>query len=423
MRVATTSHDVENGNGGSATAAGDWGARDADLQPSICLVGPGWRFTSGISYYTCLFANSLADGHQASVIQLRQLIPRFLYPGKEHVARHRPDATYSEGIPVFDGVNWWWGLSIARSIAFMRAQRPRVVVMQWWTAATLHTYLVLALVARILGARVVLDMHESQDPGEASFRLLRSVGRRGLGLLMRVADGAMVHSKADQQLLTEAYNTRNLRIVVAPLGPFDQYVEDADDESIGVLIETVKSAPRPRVTNLLFFGLIRPYKGLEDLLTAFECMSDDEAAEFWLTIVGETWELDPSRLIEASRRRDRITLVNSYVPDGVVAAAFSHADVVVLPYRRSSGSATLQVAMSRGLPVVVTDVGGLSEAVEDYEGAVLVRAGDATELRRGIVKARSMAGRAYANPRSWTDSANALLEAAGIRCGTEQRVQ
>ena len=382
---------------------------------SVCLVGPGWRFTSGISYYTCRFANALAEDYETSVIQLRQLLPRVFYPGKERVAQHQPDASYREDVPVFNGINWWWGLSLVRSMIFLGSHRPRVLVLQWWTLATLHTYLVLALVSRIFGARLVIDMHESQDPGEASFGVLRLCGQWGLGLLLRTVDGVIVHSEADQKALSEIHDTRKLAIAVAPLGPFDQYMEDGADEVDVELVESVRSAPRPGVINLLFFGLIRPYKGLEDLLAAFESMPDHVAASYWLTIVGETWEMDPSTLIENSCRRDRITFVNKYVPDRVVAAAFGHADVVVLPYRRSSGSAALQVAMSWGLPVVVTDVGGLSEAVKGYAGAVSVPPGDARQLMDGIVKARSLAGQEYASPRSWRESSNALLEAAGLR--------
>ena len=151
-------------------------------------------------------------------------------------------------------------------------------------------------------------------------------------------------------------------------------------------ISAVTAAPRDGTVNLLFFGTIRPYKGLESLLRVFSGLTPHEASGLWLTVVGETWEgcTEPARLVAASPYRDRISFVNDYVPDEVVSAAFGHADVVVLPYRRSSSSGPLHVAMNWGLPVVVTRVGGLPEAAAGYQGAVFVAPGDDNELRDGI---------------------------------------
>lgn len=383
----------------------------------ICIVGPGWRFTSGISYYTCRLANAFADQHNVSVIQLRQLLPKLFYPGRKRVGQHRTAMTLPADVAVFDGVDWWWGHSLFQALSFMRANRPRMLVLEWWTAATFHTYLVLALMARLLGARVVLEMHETQDPGEANLALMRRYGRWGLGLLLRITHGCVLHSKADQRLLEESYDSANLRIAIAPHGPFDQYRTTVEEGFVDeVAIAAVRKAPRPAVVNLLFFGLIRPYKGLEDLVGVYNGLSEEEVAGLWLTVVGETWDgcNEPARLIETSPHRDRITFVNEYVPDEVVAAAFGHADVVILPYYRSSSSGTLHVAMSWGLPVVVTSVGGLPEAADGYEGAIFVPPGDPAMLKVAIKKAAQMVGLRFPDPRNWAETLDALLYAADV---------
>jgi glycosyltransferase involved in cell wall biosynthesis len=170
------------------------------------------------------------------------------------------------------------------------------------------------------------------------------------------------------------------------------------------------------VTNLLFFGTIRPYKGLEELLEVFNGLTRQEASGLWLTVVGETWEkcTEPARLIAASPHRERITFVNDYVADEVVSAAFAHADVVVLPYRRSSSSGPLHVAMSWGLPVVVTRVGGLPEAADGYEGAIFASPGSRQDLRAAIEQGVKLAGQRFPDPREWAQSASALLCAAGL---------
>jgi glycosyltransferase involved in cell wall biosynthesis len=377
---------------------------------SVCLVGPGWRFTSGVSYYTCRLANAFSDRHDVSVVQIRRLLPRRFYPGRSRVGATRSSMNYRATVDVFDGIDWWWGSSIIRAVSFVKARRPEVLLLQWWTAATLHTYLLLAVVGRALGSTVVLEMHESQDPGESTYYLARCYGQLGLRLMLRLSHRVLVHSESDRNLLEQAVSLRDLPVLVARHGPYDQYQQIAltgEDAAVAL----VQTAPRPAVVNLLSFGLIRPYKGLEDLLCAFGGLTDDEAAGFWLTVVGETWENcgSISGLIEQNPHRDRITFVNEYVPDSVVVAAFRHADVVVLPYRRSSSSGVLHVAMSFGLPVVLTNVGGLPEAAEGYGGAVFVLPHDPGSLREGIVRAALMAGQRFSDRRDWDEVIEAAL--------------
>ena len=149
-------------------------------------------------------------------------------------------------------------------------------------------------------------------------------------------------------------------------------------------------------------------------MRVFSGLSREEAAGLWLTVVGEPWDgcTEPARLMAASPHRDRITFVNRYVPDEVAAAAFAHADVVILPYRRSSSSGILHVAMSCGLPVVVASTGGLPEAARGYQGAVFVPPGDQAGLKAGIMQAIQLAGRSFRDPRSWDETVGAILAAA-----------
>ncbi len=395
-------------------------AADGGTPLSVCLVGPGWRFTSGISYYTCRLANSMAaDQCDTSVILIRRLLPRLLYPGKRRVGLKRASMEYRPDISVFNGVDWWWGTSLPRAIRFLRARRSKVLLLEWWTVATLHTYLVLAFAARIAGVRVVVEMHELQDPGEAGFALARSYGRVGLRALLRLAHGCIVHSKADQELFEASYGPMNVRVALAPHGPYDQYRDprESGDPAVAAAVAAVRQAPKSDdVVNLLFFGLIRPYKGLEDLLGVFNALPREEAERLWLTVVGETWEgcTEPAQLIADSPHRDRITFVNEYVPDEVVGAAFAHADVAVLPYRRSSSSGILHVAMSCGMPIVVTRVGGLPEAASGSAGAVFIPPGDPAMLKEGLMKAAALVGQKFPDPRSWHDTVTAVRVAASV---------
>jgi glycosyltransferase involved in cell wall biosynthesis len=357
------------------------------------------------------------DQCDTSVILLRRLLPRLLYPGKRRVGLKRASMEYRSDISIFDGIDWWWGSSLLRAVRFLRSRHSKVLLLEWWTAATLHTYLLLAIVARAAGMRVVIELHELQDPGEAGLALARGYGRWGLRALIRLAHGCIVHSKADWQLFESNYGPMDMRVALVPHGPYDQYrdLQESGDPGISAALAAVRTAPKSDgVVNLLFFGLIRPYKGLEDLLRVFNALPREEAERLWLTVVGETWEgcTEPAHLIATSPYADRITFVNEYVPDEVVGAAFAHADVAVLPYRRSSSSGILHVAMSWGLPIVVTSVGGLPEAANGYAGAVFVPPADPVTLKEGLKKATALAGQKFSDPRSWHDTVEAVRMAA-----------
>ena len=84
---------------------------------------------------------------------MRRLLPRRLYPGKARVGSQLADLRYDDSVRVLDGVDYFWWPSLFRAFRFLLRERPDVVVFEWWSATVLHTYLALAAVARLLGAR------------------------------------------------------------------------------------------------------------------------------------------------------------------------------------------------------------------------------------------------------------------------------
>jgi glycosyltransferase involved in cell wall biosynthesis len=368
----------------------------------VLVVGSGTHFISGVSHYTRYLAMELAERTPVSVILMRKLIPRALYPGRARVGDTLTDQDYPPEMQVFDGIDWYWLPSMLQALRFLRRHRPEVVLFQWWTGAVLHSYVLIALAARLQGARIIIEIHEIQDTGEARMAPVRSYVQRFGRWLMGMADAYLVHSEFDRVALGMSFPIGQRRVRVVRHGPFSHYAVD-------------ESTPLREVSddmcNILFFGTIRPYKGLEDLVQAFELLVS-EGEPCWLTVVGETWEdwTQPIEMIERSKHRDRITLVNYYVPDAEVSRWFAGADVVSLPYRRSSASGPLHLTMDAGLPVVVTDVGGLGEATKSYDGAVLVPAADPSSLCDGLRRAMALQGRRFDDKSSWADNADAVLE-------------
>ena len=357
----------------------------------VCVVGAGTRFLSGISYYTHQLASVLAERYPVSVLLVRQMIPRRLYPGAARVGQRLTDISYPDGVDVLDGIDWFWGLSALRGILFLIRHRPRFVVMQWWTGAVLHSWLLLAIVARLVRAQLVIEFHEVQDVGEQVLPLAGGYVNVGLPLLLRLSSAAVVHSDFDRIAIEKRYGSLSGEVVRIPHGPYTLPLRS-------VVTPTPESPCR-----LLFFGVIRPFKGLDDLVHAFNSLSPQEIDKLHLTVIGETWEgfIQPNRLIEGSPYRDRITFVNRYVTDGELAAALDGTNAVVLPYHRSSSSGPLQMAMGCGLPVVVTSVGGLVEAAQGYDGALFIPPRDVGALADALRQVSALRGRRFPAPCDW----------------------
>jgi glycosyltransferase involved in cell wall biosynthesis len=358
---------------------------------------------SGISVYTVHLANSLAKRQRVSMMTMRRLLPVRLYPGRTRVGAALTQLTPVPGVERFDGVDWYWLPSIFGAAWFVIRQRPKVAIFQWWTGTVLHSYIALAVLIKLLGGRVVVEFHEVLDTAELKLPLANAYVKAAGPLLMRLANAFTVHSEFDRHLVATSWHaTRHRPVYVLPHGPYDHY--DANDDLTG----PIREAP-PGVCNILFFGVIRPFKGLEHLVEAFEAIPEAEIGSYWLTVVGETWEgwTLPAELIERSPRRERITLTNRYVTDAELRGYLEGADAVALPYLRSSLSGPLHVAMTYGLPVVMTNVGGNVEAADGYKGIVLVPPGDPAALLRAIRKLPGMTGTRYVHPHKWSDTADA----------------
>src|SRR6202034_71026 len=101
-------------------------------------------------------------------------------PGAARAGADVTDAAYPDPLPVYDGVDWYWGRSMRGALGFIDQQRPDVVILQWWTGAVLHSYLRLAAYAPRGGAGVIMEGPESRAVGEPAL----PAPRRYVGALM-----------------------------------------------------------------------------------------------------------------------------------------------------------------------------------------------------------------------------------------------
>lgn len=137
--------------------------------------------------------------------------------------------------------------------------------------------------------------------------------------------------------------------------------------------------PRRSSLELLFFGLVRPYKGLDVLLDAMSLVTRDDIS---LTIAGEFWQDQKAAQTKVNDLGAdcSVELLARYVDDNEMAELFERADAVVLPYRSVSGSGVVSLAFHYRKPIIASDLPGFSEILRASGAGRLFKPGDASDL-------------------------------------------
>jgi len=375
----------------------------------IALVGPSKRFLSGISYYTITLSNMLSEIGEVQAFLFRHMVPKRFFPGWKRVGDPLSTASFTPGIESREMLDWYNPFSWMRAASSMR--NSDVLIFQWWTSSVAHMYLALQLML-FRRVPVVIEYHEVVDPLEQSIMPIRLYSTLMGRMIRRFASHFVTHSEADRLLIETRYHIPHEKIAIVPLGLFIQYP----------IIDKTIARTHLNITErnvILFFGLLRPYKGVTYLIEAFDALPADLTGSTRLLIVGEAWE-DRESLAraESSPNREKISIVNRYIGDGEIPLYFSAADILVLPYTRASQSGVAPLAMTYGLPIISTTVGGLEEGLRSYAGAFFIPPGDTEKLSEELIRHLEIKG-SYEPPFHLTRSEitkqwESFLESIGV---------
>lgn len=335
----------------------------------IALVGLAHPYKGGSAQHTTTLAHRLtAAGHQVTLQSWRPRYPRLLYSGELTLCEPEPKPE----VELFPDTAWslgwlrphgWWrtGRRLAR--------RADVVVLAIFTPFQVPAYLALARAAHATGSRVVALCHNvlPHERHRIDLPLMRA--------MLRAADVLVVHSAREAALAASIASTP-AEIVALPMhlphaGQAAAFPRPAGD----------RDQARP-FHRLLFFGMVRPYKGLDVLLRALAQAKPTVS----LTVAGQIWagKDELLRLIEELRLSDRVQLNDGYVAATDVPALFANADALVLPYRSATASQNALIGLQFGIPVVATRAGAIAESLQDGVNGLLCEPADAADLARAI---------------------------------------
>ena len=328
----------------------------------ICLIAPIPPFRGGIAKYCYSLATELEKRHELLLLSYQRQYPALLFGNKpqtdpaidpENVKKEFSDLSYH-----LDSANpASWAATSKRIIAF----RPDLVILPWWVVYWAPMYLYLLHTCNKKGIRVVflcINVFEHEDSGLKKFLAK---------LVIKRIDAIIVHSEQERKQILAFHPAASVRKHLLPLFQYD----------------AKPSSGRNKHLNLLFFGFVRPYKGLDTLLQAVGIL---KSLDIKLRIAGEFWNDKDAYagLIGELDISEKVEIVDRYVPDDEMSRYFSDADLVVLPYRKSITSGVIATAYGYGKPVLATDVGGFHEVILDGYTGKIVPPDDPRALADGI---------------------------------------
>lgn len=326
------------------------------VKRKIALIGPVYPYKGGIAHYTSLLYRALSKKYDVEMISYKMQYPKLLF--KKEQKDFSNDMFRVENTQFL--LHTANPFNIMRVGSKIRRSGADMVVIQWWHPYFAPCYWILE---KVIGRKVkkVFICH-NVFPHER-FPLDRFLTK----LVLKNGDSFIVHSKSDgEDLLTikpnadfrqnphptyNAFKIKNLTKRQAR-----ELLHKPEDEKL-----------------LLFFGFVREYKGLKHLLHAMpEIRRQIEHVK--LLVVGSFGDDkdDYVEIIEQEKIADCVEVIDGYTPDHEVEKYFAACDLVVLPYESATQSGIVQIAYGFEKPVVVTNVGGLPDVVEDGKTGYVV---------------------------------------------------
>ena len=314
----------------------------------IAVLSCFYPYRGGISQFNACLYEELSKNHIVKAFNFKRQYPESLFPGKTQLVTKDDEAVPVESVSLLDTANPFTYVSTFKAI---REWNPDVLIVRYWMSYFAPS---LGYVTRRMKKHCkVISILDNVVPHEPHFfdtPLTR--------YFLKGSTGSVTLCEAVSKDLLRINPDSKYTVIQHPL--YSHFGDKKDRKTA-----EKKFGLKPGMKNLLFFGLIREYKGLDILLEAFRLLPDD----YQLIIAGEPYGSferysDIIRSLPTSAQ-ERIFMDLKYIKDSEVTDYFSASDLAVLPYRSATQSGISSVSYHFEVPMIVTDVGGLKETIGD----------------------------------------------------------
>lgn len=350
------------------------------MRKKIVLIGPVYPYRGGISHYTGLMYRELSRNYEIEMISYKMQYPKILF--RKEQRDYENDSFKIENTKfVIHTAN---PINIIRTAKYIKRQKPDMVIIQWWHPYFAPCYF---LLAKFMGRQNLTFVCHNVFPHER-FPLDKKLTK----LTLKNGKHFIVHAKEEEAELKQIMPNPDCQVTPHPSYNafcFENLTKAQAREKLGFLHEEKV---------LLFFGFVRPYKGLKHLINAMPKIKERLGA-VTLLIVGEFGSaedreryrnqikgLAKTNTASVEGLEASIVIKDGYAPDREVEKYFAACDMVVLPYESATQSGIVQIAYGFEKPVVVTNVGGLPDVVEDNRTGYVVAPQDENALADAVIR-------------------------------------
>jgi glycosyltransferase involved in cell wall biosynthesis len=336
----------------------------------IVIIGPAYPYRGGNSLFVSYVSDSLKSKFEVKVLNYKLLYPSILFPGTTQFDQSNFLIKKVENERVVNSINPYTWIKTAIKI---RKEKPDLIVFDWWHPFFSFCHFTISFLVKKGFEHKILFITENfvSHEGHLIDKLLTRIGIKNASAYLALSD------KVEKELRASGYQKMIYRSELPiyecynPMIPFEQ--------------TKGRFGYNPENKVLLFFGYVRKYKGLDLLL---EAMPDiiKEIPEVRLLIVGEFYD-DPSTYLDKINELEiskYVKIVNKFVPNEEVGEYYLASDLNILPYRSATQSGILNVSYGFLKPVLVTDIGGLSEFVDNGKTGIIIEPNSPTAIVNGV---------------------------------------
>lgn len=344
------------------------------MKKKICIVGPAYPYRGGNALFVAHLYSALENQFDVNVINYTRLYPQILFPGtrQEDVSKVGIKVHPSERI--IDSINpFSWRKAIKR----IKELKPDLIAFIWYQP---YFGLCLGKIAKEVRKEFpgkVLFITENIISHEARFYDYYLTQRA-----LKSADKFLVLSDIVEKGIKHFYP--DIPLYKSKLPIYDCY--KFDDKLTQEQIRTKIKLPQDKKI-ILFFGYIREYKGLEFLIKAMPKILE-KCKDAYLLIVGEFYDKSEKyyNLVNQLKIEDSVKFIPEFVPNEDIGLYYTSSDLVVLPYNSATQSGVLNIAYGFKKPVVVTNVGGLPELVEEGKTGFIAEPKNPDSIAENVLK-------------------------------------
>ena len=339
----------------------------------IIIIGPAFPYRGGNSLFVSHVYDILRNQFDVKIYNYKLLYPSLLFPGKTQYDESGKTIKRAPNERLVNSINPFNWIKVA---SLIKNEKADLVVFDWWHPFFSFCHFTISFLLKSNYRDKILFITENviSHEGNAVDKILTKIGLSNASSFLALSEKV----EKDLQFVGKGRKVYRSELPVYDCYNFDEQKKITSTKKDFGFDENSKL--------LLFFGYVRKYKGLDLLLDALaELIKKDSS--YKLLAAGEFYDDEKfyRDKVESLKLDLHVKLLNEFVPNEEVAKYFEPSDLIVLPYRSATQSGILNLAYGFLKPVLVTNVGGLAEFVDNGKTGYVIKPDSKVDLVAGIV--------------------------------------